>query len=277
MSEENLISVKELAGQLKQTDALIKKLLKDFSISTTRVKKRIHVSTEALTVIKGILALKESGKKTKEIEEIVKDDKSYLSVRESQEELLVDDVKNESKKEILNEDLESSSEPIETEAPKENNFRKKDRYKNKRDRRKKNFEKKPDHNQTPEEKKEEESDFSEYLNENLDNSSLDEIQKDIEEALESDEEGELPLEEHFDIQEEEAGPLGSEKKSRRRRFNFRYIQRQIANDSKKINYIKNKLRRSRLSTLERINLQDTLDKRSKMLNGWIHLLRWVKS
>jgi hypothetical protein len=69
----------------------------------------------------------------------------------------------------------------------------------------------------------------------------------------------------------------SPRKIRRRQFSFRYIQRQIANDSKRVNYIKQKLRRGSLSTKEKMILEDSLHHRSDLLSGWIQLLRWVKS
>ena len=66
-------------------------------------------------------------------------------------------------------------------------------------------------------------------------------------------------------------------KRRRRQFSFRFIQRQIANDMSRVDYIRHKLNRGKLSTLEKLHLEDSLHKRSHLLSGWTHLLRWVKN
>jgi hypothetical protein len=283
--KESLISVKELASKLAQTDALLKKLIRDFSISSSRIKKRIHLSEDAVQIIKTIIDLKEKGNKNKDIEKIIKEDERYLRVKinsSEPKEFSDEDQEEEGLKENLE---ESSDELIEEKNPDEDQAseekkalpKKKNKSRYKKD-------KKP---YTTEESNKEsdnllseqfatESDFSQYLSENIDNTQIEDFQKEIDEALKSTEDDESTEEEPFVVQEEQDSST-SEKRVRRRRFNFRYIQRQIANDSRKVNYIKNKLRKSRLSTLERVNLQDTLDKRSKMLNGWIHLLRWVKS
>ena len=41
--------------------------------------------------------------------------------------------------------------------------------------------------------------------------------------------------------------------------------------------IKNKLSRSSLSVVEHEATREALDRRAKLLNGWIHLLRWIKT
>lgn len=103
----------------------------------------------------------------------------------------------------------------------------------------------------------------------------------VAEALALDEEAEdfgEDLEDLEDIEEEDiVRDSISPRKVKRKAFSFRYIQRQIASDTKKVNYLKNKLKKSKLSHLERLNLRDSLDKRAKMLSSWIQILRWVKS
>ena len=61
----------------------------------------------------------------------------------------------------------------------------------------------------------------------------------------------------------------------RRGFNYRYIERQISNDSKKVSAFRNRLRNPNLPIQEKLFFEEALDRRILFLNGWKHLLRWV--
>ena len=69
MSSSDSVSIKELASKLKTSDALIKKIIKDFEIETIRNQKRVLLSSESVQTIRDILALRASGKKNIEIKQ----------------------------------------------------------------------------------------------------------------------------------------------------------------------------------------------------------------
>ena len=62
---------------------------------------------------------------------------------------------------------------------------------------------------------------------------------------------------------------------RRRLFNYRYIERQIANDSRRVGSLRQRLRSSNLSVQERLFVEEALERRILFLDGWKHILRWV--
>ena len=70
MSSSDSVSIKELASKLKTSDALIKKIIKDFEIETKRDQKRVLLSAESVQTIRDILALRASGKKNIEIKKL---------------------------------------------------------------------------------------------------------------------------------------------------------------------------------------------------------------
>ena len=96
-------------------------------------------------------------------------------------------------------------------------------------------------------------------------------------ALAEEEGGDLDEVEVTEETEETTKDTLRPRKMRHKAFSFRYIQREIANDTKSLNFLKNKLKKGKLTHVERLNLLDSLDRRAKMLNSWIQILRWVKS
>ncbi len=307
-----LISVKELAAQLNVADALLKKYVRDFEIPTEKVKNRTHVEESNVDMVKEIVKLRAAGKTSKDIKAIlqlvrsqetaekeelkaeklakkavkVKDDKkpaikktktvkAKKAVKPKEEEAKEEKPEAKlAKKEVQEEVQEEKSEK--TEDKKAVPYNKDDKRREGRQSRKDRFKAKKD------KKKENDGEFSvdvtEYLRdeaaekEDLEGSSL---IKSIEDEI-----GELPedLDDGADEPEEiEVKDSKSRRGVRRKAFNFRYAQRQIADDSRRVNYIKHKLRRTNISVQERMDLEAALDSRSKLLNGWLHILRWVKS
>lgn len=296
MSSAELISIKELASKLKVTDALLKKLIKDFDISTDRVEKRIYLNTDSVTTVRAVLALRASGKKNKEIKELFEASKTATAV---QEEPVVTKVETEATKpkadlkkakpilkkakpkktdetEVLNETEEQAAQIPQAEKISEETIVAVA----------KEYEDSQEHS----------VDISSYLEEDQDAENEPSMAMRLAEETgihhdeaESTEDQSLMLEDH-DGGEDEA-PIAREpervtertqdrlnpRKMRRRQFSFSYIQRQIANDSKRIQYLQQKIKRGSLSTKEEMNLKDSLEHRSKLLSGWVHLLRWVKS
>lgn len=80
-----------------------------------------------------------------------------------------------------------------------------------------------------------------------------------EEEIEEDLEGEAPQE------------------RRRRLFNYRYVERQISNDSKKIAWLKQRLRNPNISPQDKLYFEESLERRLLFLDGWKHILKWVSS
>ena len=333
MSEqENLVSIKELAAKLKSSDALLKKMVKDFGIETTSVNKRLHLDDQGVTTIREIIALKASGKKNNEIKEMfdaaqaekkseAKEEKAEKPKRkprtkkkekaeeDSSEETEAKEDSEEEEKEVKatktkrkprtkkkekaeedsSEEAEAQEsneeeEATEEEAPKAAKTKKTREKKERKPKSKKKEEVKTNVDAKDiidEESKE--IDITHYLDEdgevNLDeliedhdiDVDIDDLDDDIEEDFEDDED----IEESKVVESKDG--RGTQKKIKRRQFSYRYIQRQIANDSKRVNYIKQKLRRGRLSTKEQMVLEDSLTHRYKLLSGWVHMLRWVKS
>lgn len=63
----------------------------------------------------------------------------------------------------------------------------------------------------------------------------------------------------------------------RRGFNYRYVERQIANDSKRISSLRQRLRNPNLSVRDRLFFEEALERRILFLDGWKHILRWISS
>ncbi len=307
MSEEkNSISLKELATKLKISDALLKKLIKDFSIDTLKVKNRMHLAATETQTVREIMALRASGKKNSEIKEMflaskkaqepseekvektkeVEAKKSKTEKPEKQE-LEQESEKSAEKKTLKKKKKKKSEEEADTkEEPKDKKEKasatnkksnKKTKSKNKDSEAKKK-------SSSQEEAQDEDDDSILNINEYMDQTETDNDfksrlaydEEDDEEGLESVAEDE----EDFDEEEDDDEPETSSKKSgkfRRRQFSYKYIQRQIMNDQKRIKYIQQKLQRGRISTKEKMQLQESLEIRDKLLSGWVKLLRWVKS
>ena len=70
-------------------------------------------------------------------------------------------------------------------------------------------------------------------------------------------------------EEQEEGPR------RRRGFNYRYVERQISNDSKRISSFRLRLRNPNLSVQDRLFFEEALERRILFLDGWKHILRWI--
>jgi len=68
---------------------------------------------------------------------------------------------------------------------------------------------------------------------------------------------------------------GEEQPRRRRGFNFRYVERQISNDSKRVSSIRRRLSNPNISVQEKLFFEEALERRVLMLNGWKHILRWI--
>lgn len=291
MSSSDSVSIKELASKLKTSDALIKKIIKDFEIETKRDQKRVLLSAESVQTIRDILALRASGKKNIEIKKLFDEaqgvkpssEPSSTEPEETLAEVTVEESLPEAKKPKKPKSVKpAKQEPLEEQADS------------------------PESAQDPRDPAAPVEGLSaddileltslpinqdvdvlvpgDYLEDEIPQSNTQDDLKQLlslegSEDLEEDLEDEITdeqIEEEL-TQQNRRGDRLSPRKIRRRQFSFRYIQRQIANDSKRVNYIKQKLRRGSLSTKERMVLEDSLHHRSVLLSGWIQLLRWVKS
>jgi hypothetical protein len=293
MSSSDSVSIKELASKLKTSDALIKKIIKDFEIETKRDQKRVLLSAESVQTIRDILALRASGKKNIEIKKLFDEaqgvkpssEQSSTEPEETLAEVTVEESTPEAKKPKKPKSVKPAKpEPVQELEQVES----------------------PESAQDPRDPELHVEGLSaddileltdlpinqdvdvlvpgDYLEDEIPQSNTQDDLKQLlslegSEDLEEDLEDEITdeqIEEEL-TQQNRRGDRLSPRKIRRRQFSFRYIQRQIANDSKRVNYIKQKLRRGSLSTKERMVLEDSLHHRSVLLSGWIQLLRWVKS
>lgn len=298
-SIDDLVSTKELASKLKVTEPLLKKLIKDFNIETQRVDKRAHLDTKASTTVKEILALRASGKKNSEIKEMfdsskktTKTEKQEAKSKEATEEPAAEEkpkkkiikkpikkkidpktkkTKKEAEEEVVSETVEEAPEQLATETtvqeaeeavveakPETKHVHKDTRKPNKES----NDNSVIDISSYLHEDEEEDSDLKELLKVQAGDEEISSLDDDDDEVEEDKEFTDATI---------------SPRKIRRRQFSFKYIQRQIANDSKRVNYIKQKLSRGRLSVKETAMLEDSLHHRAILLSGWIQLLRWVKN
>lgn len=304
-NDQDLTSIKELASQLKASDALLKKIIKDFEIETIRDQKRVCLSDESVQTIRDILALRASGKKNNEIKELFYASKGIEAKPEEEvKEVTVKAAKPAKASAAVKDKEEAASEESEDEAPAKKILKsRKPRFvKDKKikedevtnpDEETKVIEElvieevlerqqveKPakTHKKVEKEKDNSVLDLTQYLDEDGDDTS--ELKNLLNEDGDEDEDL-SDLDDSEDIESSESVEQSDDKLSprriRRRQFSFRYIQRQIANDSKRVSYLKQKLKRGKLSVKEKMLIEDSLYHRSNLLNGWIHLLRWVKS
>ena len=103
---------------------------------------------------------------------------------------------------------------------------------------------------------------------------LDEVDNDLTEdkTLEPGESSEEKTEEaHEEREEHESEP----QLTRRRGFNYRYVERQISNDSKRVSSLRFRLKNTNISVQERLFVEEALERRILFLDGWKHILRWI--
>ncbi len=290
MSESDLITVKELAAELEITDLVLKKLLKFFELPNLKVKRNIHLTGDVVAVVRRVMALKAEGKRNKDIKQLFDDErkkeKKALEGNKKSEETNSSDAAQailsiaEDKSDTSVEESDSfnsdkaddsliSSEHLSEETVSESGI-----ILSAKDAEGEPFIKKA---------KREPSYIQDFIESEEIEAKFDVEQQDVQaDALELDalaEEEGGDLDEIEVTEETEATTKDSlrPRKIRHKAFSFRYIQREIANDTKSLNFLKNKLKKGKLTHVERLNLLDSLDRRAKMLNSWIQILRWVKS
>ena len=290
MSETDLITVKELAAELEITDLVLKKLLKFFELPNLKIKRNIHLADEVVLVVRRVIALKAEGKRNKDIKQLFDDERKKekkvleenkkptetdLSDPAAEANLNITDDKAGTSTDELNsfdtakvDDLISTSESsaLEIVTESENTLSVEEENKP--------FIKKA---------KKEPSYIQDFIESEEIEAKFDVEQEDVQaealalDALAEEEGGDLDEVEITEETEETAKDSLRPRKIRHKAFSFRYIQREIANDTKSLNFLKNKLKKGKLTHVERLNLLDSLDRRAKMLNSWIQILRWVKS
>lgn len=97
-----------------------------------------------------------------------------------------------------------------------------------------------------------------------------EISDDIEDNGRGDED--KALEEELDALQASSA---NEDPVKRRGFNYRYVERQISSDSKKVASFRRRLQNPNISIHEKLFFEEALERRILFLNGWKHILRWV--
>ena len=77
--------------------------------------------------------------------------------------------------------------------------------------------------------------------------------------------------------DERQGEEPQEDLRKRRGFNYRYVERQVSTDSKRISSLRQRLRNPNLSVQDRLFFEEALERRILFLNGWKHILRWINT
>ena len=291
MSESDLITVKELAAELEITDLVLKKLLKFFELPNLKVKRNIHLTDDVVAVVRRVMALKAEGKRNKDIKQLFDDErkkeKKALEGNKKSEERDSSDAAEvilsiaEDKSDTSVEESDSfdadkaddsiiSSEHLSEETVSESGII---------------LSAKDEDDEKPfiKKAKKEPSYIQDFIESEEIEAKFDVEQQDVQaealalDALAEEEGGDLDEVEITEETEETTKDTLRPRKIRHKAFSFRYIQREIANDTKSLNFLKNKLKKGKLTHVERLNLLDSLDRRAKMLNSWIQILRWVKS
>jgi hypothetical protein len=290
LSESDLITVKELAAELEITDLVLKKLLKFFELPNLKVKRNIHLTDDVVAVVRRVMALKAEGKRNKDIKQLFDDErkkekkalegnkKSEKADSSDAAQSSLDIVKDKSDRSVEESDSFNSDKAdnslITTEHLSEETVSESGIILSAKD----------DEEPFIKKAKKEPSYIQDFIESEEIEAKFDVEQQDVQaEALELDalaEEEGGDLDEIEVTEETEATTTKDSlrpRKIRHKAFSFRYIQREIANDTKSLNFLKNKLKKGKLTHVERLNLLDSLDRRAKMLNSWIQILRWVKS
>jgi hypothetical protein len=291
LSESDLITVKELAAELEITDLVLKKLLKFFELPNLKVKRNIHLTDDVVAVVRRVMALKAEGKRNKDIKQLFDDErkkeKKALEGNKKSEERDSSDAAEvilsiaEDKSDTSVEESDSfdadkaddsiiSSEHLSEETVSEPGII---------------LSAKDEDDEKPfiKKAKKEPSYIQDFIESEEIEAKFDVEQQDVQaealalDALAEEEGGDLDEVEVTEETEETTKDTLRPRKIRHKAFSFRYIQREIANDTKSLNFLKNKLKKGKLTHVERLNLLDSLDRRAKMLNSWIQILRWVKS
>ena len=291
MSESDLITVKELAAELEITDLVLKKLLKFFELPNLKVKRNIHLTGDVVAIVRRVMALKAEGKRNKDIKQLFDDERkkekkalegnkkseetdssdaaqAILSIAEDKSDTSVEE--SDSFNSDKADDSLISSEHLNEETVSESGII---------------LSAKDEDDEKPfiKKAKKEPSYIQDFIESEEIEAKFDVEQHDVQadalalDALAEEEGGDLDEVEVTEETEETTKDTLRPRKMRHKAFSFRYIQREIANDTKSLNFLKNKLKKGKLTHVERLNLLDSLDRRAKMLNSWIQILRWVKS
>jgi hypothetical protein len=291
LSESDLITVKELAAELEITDLVLKKLLKFFELPNLKVKRNIHLTDDVVAVVRRVMALKAEGKRNKDIKQLFDDERkkekkalegnkksektdssdrseAILSIAEDKSDTSIEESDSFDADEA--DDSIISSEHLSEETVSESGII---------------LSAKDEDDEEPFIKKanREPSYIQDFIESEEIEAKFDVEQQDVQaealalDALAEEEGGDLDEVEVTEETEETTKDSLRPRKIRHKAFSFRYIQREIANDTKSLNFLKNKLKKGKLTHVERLNLLDSLDRRAKMLNSWIQILRWVKS
>lgn len=290
MSESDLITVKELAAELEITDLVLKKLLKFFELPNLKVKRNIHLTDDVVAIVRRVMALKAEGKRNKDIKQLFDDErkkekkalegnkKSEKADSSDAAQSSLDIVKDKSDRSVEESDSFNSDKaddsPITTEHLSEETVSESGIILSAKDDEEEPFIKKA---------KKEPSYIQDFIESEEIEAKFDVEQQDVQadalalDALAEEEGGDLDEVEVTEETEATTKDSLRPRKIRHKAFSFRYIQREIANDTKSLNFLKNKLKKGKLTHVERLNLLDSLDRRAKMLNSWIQILRWVKS
>jgi len=126
-----------------------------------------------------------------------------------------------------------------------------------------------------EETKEKEDEKTENKREEVSEETEVEIKNDIENEIAESEEAETSEEAANNTAQKVIQGEQREQAPRRRGFNYRYVERQVSVDSKKVSSLRQRLRSTNLSVQDKLFFEESLERRILFLNGWKHILRWI--
>ncbi len=105
---------------------------------------------------------------------------------------------------------------------------------------------------------------------------IDELNGDLlEDGKAGDEDESVALEDKVSDEGEDEEQEQGQERRKRRGFNYRYVERQIANDSKRVYSLRQRIKNPNISVRDRLFFEEALERRILFLNGWKHILRWI--
>lgn len=258
------LTIKEVSSKLNISEATVRKYIKDFALDSIKGNgNKAIVSKDTMQILAEIAKLRENGLSIQEIKDLKGNDLNNLVKENSDEDEVDVDSADDKDEELENENIDSepvlNGSSLKAEDSEDESFSDED------------LDELEDEEPENEEESENEEDADD---ENLVPSDENVIAEEnelisVEDSQdENNEEDDEEPEDNEEVQD-------SSKPRRRMTFNYRYVERQVSNDSKRINSIRQRLKNPSISTQERLFYEEALDRRILFLNGWKHILRWI--
>ena len=252
-NDDNEMTLKDVSEKLDISESTVKKYIKEFELEGVEGSGvKAIVSTQAFNALNEIVKLRANGLSIQEIKEL----KTQEPIKD-----ILDEIDDDANAIKANEEKNKKANVEESEEENE--------IKN---------EEEEDVDETDEDESEEDIDEEGADGED---SGTDEDEEESELAAEDEvsapgENGNGNEEDADDESEDEDSEEVKEGSERRKRtFNYRYVERQISTDSKRISSLRQRLRNPNLAVKDRLFFEEALERRILFLDGWKHILRWI--